>query len=43
VLDPKIKKGPWTYEDDEQVFSLYKKFGKSWSKIAQHMNGRTEN
>ena len=43
VLDPKIKKGPWTYEDDEQVFNLYKKFGKSWSKIAQHMNGRTEN
>lgn len=42
-MDPNIKKGPWTYEDDEQVFLLYKKFGKSWSKIAHHMQGRTEN
>ena len=43
MLDPNIKKGPWSEEDDEAVFSLYKKFGKSWSKIANNIIGRTEN
>ena len=42
-LDPEIKRGEWTDEEDELLFNLYKKFGSAWSKIAKHFRGRTEN
>jgi len=42
-LDPEIKKGEWSKEEDELVFDLYKKYGSSWSKIAKFVKGRTEN
>lgn len=42
-LNPDLKKGNWTAEEDEMIFSLYQKFGTSWSKIEKYLPGRTEN
>ena len=42
-LSPDIKKGNWTAEEDEKIFSLYQQFGTRWSKIEKFMPGRTEN
>jgi len=42
-LNPGVKKGNWTKEEDELIFELYQKYGSSWSKIAKYINGRTEN
>ena len=42
-LNPEVKKGNWTKEDDEQIYQLYQKHGSSWSKIAKLIPGRTEN
>lgn len=42
-LDPKINKSPFTPSEDELIFSLFSKFGKSWSKISKHLPGRSEN
>ena len=42
-LDASIDKKPWTQEEDNVIFELHKEFGKSWSKIAEHIPGRTDN
>jgi len=42
-LNPDVKKGNWTKEEDELIFELYQKHGSSWSKIAKFIPGRTEN
>lgn len=42
-LDPGLKKGGWTEEEDEMIFEYYQQYGSSWSKIAKLMPGRTEN
>lgn len=42
-LNPVVKKGCWTEEEDDLIFKLYMQFGSSWSKIAKNLNGRTEN
>lgn len=42
-LNPDLKKGGWTEEEDEAIFQLYQQYGSSWSKIAKSMPGRTEN
>ena len=42
-LNPIVKKGNWTIEEDDLIFKLYMQYGSSWSKIAKHLNGRTEN
>ena len=42
-LDPGVKKGNWTVEEDEKIFRLYQKYGTSWSKIEKYLPGRTEN
>lgn len=42
-LNPDVKRGSWSQEEDEQIFELYQKFGTSWSKIAKYMPGRPEN
>lgn len=41
VLNPKVTKGPWTKEEDDQVKKLVDRFGaKKWSLIASHLPGR---
>lgn len=42
-LNPELKRGNWTTEEDELIFQLYQKYGTSWSKIEKHLPGRTEN
>lgn len=42
-LNPNLKKSNWNDEEDELIFTLYKKYGSAWSKIARHFEGRTEN
>ena len=42
-LNPVVKKGNWSIEEDDLIFKLYMQFGSSWSKIAKHLKGRTEN
>lgn len=42
-LDSCIDKKPWTQEEDDLIFELHKEFGKSWSKIAESIPGRTDN
>jgi myb proto-oncogene protein len=41
-LDPKLRKDPWTPEEDCQLFSLIQKYGKRWSKLAKEMSIRNE-
>lgn len=42
-LNPVVKKGCWTEEEDDLIFKLYMQYGSSWSKIAKSLSGRTEN
>lgn len=41
VLNPELRKGPWTKEEDDHIVQLVKRYGpKKWSVIAQHLTGR---
>lgn len=40
-LDPNVKKGKWTKEEDEQLIRAYEKFGASWQKVAASIRTRT--
>ena len=42
-MNPNVKKGNWTPEEDDIIFKCYVQYGSSWSKIAKHLEGRTEN
>lgn len=42
-LNPHIKKGHWTTEEDEKLYQLIEKYGTKWSLIAKHFKDeRTE-
>ena len=42
-LNPKIVKTTWTEQEDALIFELYKKFGRSWTKISEFLPGRSDN
>ena len=42
VLDPNLRRGPWTEEEDRALVRLYHEHKGSWSAIARHIPGRTE-
>lgn len=42
-LNPDVKKGDWTVEEDSLIFRLYNQLGAKWSDIAKQIEGRTEN
>lgn len=43
TLNPKVKKGSWTNEEDYTIFKYFSQFGSKWAKIASMLPGRTEN
>jgi hypothetical protein len=42
-LNPIVKKGNWTAEEDYKIYFLFKRFGGKWAKTAVFFEGRTEN
>ena len=42
-LDPSIKKGAWSAEEDAILLHQYELLGKKWSKIAAFLPGRSDN
>ncbi|CAD8206524.1 unnamed protein product [Paramecium octaurelia] len=42
-LNPNVKKGGWTSDEDNEIFKGYLAYSSSWSKIAKNLSGRTEN
>lgn len=43
ILDPQIKKGDWSDEEQEIIFNRLPEFLTSWSHMAGVLSGRTEN
>ncbi|KAJ6255613.1 hypothetical protein M0813_11173 [Anaeramoeba flamelloides] len=41
VLNPKVKKGRWSKEEDQKFNKYFKKYGENWSTIAKKMRHRT--
>ncbi|KAL4115550.1 hypothetical protein PRIC2_013711 [Phytophthora ramorum] len=42
-LNPAIKKGPWTEQENETILKMQAQFGNCWAKITAHLPGRTDN
>lgn len=42
-LDPDLKRGAWTEDEDQKLVSLQAKYGNRWAKIASFLDGRAEN
>jgi hypothetical protein len=42
-LDPTLKKGPWTTEEDAILFREQRRVGNKWTEIANFLHGRSEN
>jgi len=42
-LDPTINKGPWTAAEMLVLHDVHARLGNQWSKIADHLPGRTQN
>jgi len=42
-LDPSLKKGPWTPEEDKVLMEQQERLGNKWRDIAVHLPGRSEN
>jgi len=42
ALDPTIRKGKWTQEEDEMLGEGVREFGKCWIKVASRVHGRTQ-
>ena len=41
VLDNNLNREKFTFEEDQKIIKLYKSYGKSWSRIAKSLKGRT--
>jgi len=43
TLNPEIKVGAWTEEEDFNLFAYFEKYGSKWSQISSKLSGRSEN
>lgn len=41
-LDPNLRKGKWTKEEDDLLVSAYKRHGPQWQKVASEIDGRND-
>ncbi|CAN3361368.1 hypothetical protein DICA3_F03532 [Diutina catenulata] len=41
-LDPNLRKGKWTKEEDERLVQAYGKWGPAWQKVSAEITGRTD-
>lgn len=41
-LKPGLKRGPWTWGEEQILVDSHQLLGNSWSKIAKYLPGRTE-
>lgn len=39
-LDPQIKRGPWTEEEDRLIIDMQHRMGNKWAEIADEIPGR---
>jgi hypothetical protein len=42
TVNPKLKKGRFSEEEDDLLLNLWRKYGSRWSIIADHLEGRTQ-
>ena len=42
-LDPSLRKGKFTAEEDKLILKKYKQFGPKWTLISKFLDGRSEN
>jgi len=42
-LNPEIRRGDWTEDEDSTIMELYQVMPQKWAAIAKHLEGRTEN
>lgn len=42
-IQPEVKKGDWTPEEDKILFEMQQQIGSQWTKIAEYLPGRNEN
>jgi hypothetical protein len=42
-LDPSVRRGAWTFEEDEALVFLHERYGNCWAKMSKHLPGRTDN
>ena len=42
-LQPNVKKGDWTEEEDKLIVELQAQYGNQWAKITKELPGRTDN
>lgn len=43
ALDPEVRKGAWSVQEDLAIFQLQSRLGSKWAEIARSLPGRTEN
>ena len=43
ILNPDVKKGNWSADEDKIIFKMYHDIGTQWTKMTAELPGRTEN
>lgn len=42
LLDPRLRKGKWTADEDRQLLAAFRQHGAQWKSVALHIAGRTD-